>query len=364
MSRPSEWLRPFAVLALSSFLFVTACDTTDSGSTYEPDPIEEEEEEVIPEPDRLIRTFVHERHAFGGDHSQRKEDTFNFDVHPAEVEKIEMYVRLRCPAEVGCNAWDMYANVRIWHEESERWLEIGRYITPYGVDNHQRGDRGFVIDVTDFKSMLTGRVTLQSFIEVWGSDGWLVSIDFGVFEGTPDYEYYAIENVLDYGLWSLAGVPYGEDHDFELERTISVPESAELITMRTTITGWGHATPADPGTGRRCAEWCFRTHDVVIDGEPMFEHDMGPIGCSSNPVQPQGGNWAPDRAGWCPGQEVPVRTDTLAQSFAGQTFTYRYDFEPWVNDFQTTADNPRAYYAITSYILVKSNDPIDTPIVQ
>ena len=34
---------------------------------------------------------------------------------------------------------------------------------------------------------------------------------------------------------------------------------------------------------------------------------MGPIGCGSNPISNQGGNWAPDRAGWCPGMVVPVR---------------------------------------------------------
>ena len=36
---------------------------------------------------------------------------------------------------------------------------------------------------------------------------------------------------------------------------------------------------------------------------------MGPIGCGNNPISNQGGNWAPDRAGWCPGMVVPLRLD-------------------------------------------------------
>ena len=62
-----------------------------------------------------------------------------------------------------------------------------------------------------------------------------------------------------------------------------------MHTIRTIISGWGHATPAD-SDGRRCAEWCFRTHNIKIDDVNTFSHYMGPIGCSQNPINNQGGN--------------------------------------------------------------------------
>ena len=307
----------------------------------------------------LISTFSDTRLAFGSGNSQKATEKFDFPTDPTKVESITMYVKLRCPGE-GCNAWDMFANVRVQDPATQAWWEIGRYITPYGVDNSQLS-KGFPIDVTDFKSLLSGEVNLRSFIEVWGADGWLLSIDFEVIEGTPDYPYYALTPLLDYAQHSLAGIPYGVDHEFDLEKCISIPGNAEETTLRTIISGWGHATPTD-ADGRPCAEWCFRTHDVLINDNALFQHEMKGIGCDNNEVQPQGGNWQPDRAGWCPGMEVPVRTDVFDYARAGESFCYKYQLEPWVNDMQSTADNKNAYYAISSFIVVKSSTPIEPAI--
>lgn len=307
----------------------------------------------------VISTFNETRLAFGGGNSQKAEESFSFPTDPTKVENITMYIKLRCPAE-GCNAWDMFANVRLQDPLTEDWFEIGRFITPYGVDNSQL-PKGFPIDVTDFKSLLSGEVNLRSFIEVWGSDGWIVSVDFEVIEGNPDYEYYAVAPLLDYAQHSLAGIPYGVENDFVLDKCITIPANAEETAIRTTISGWGHATPMDAG-GRACAEWCFRTHNVLIDENAVFQHDMKGIGCSQNKVQPQGGNWQPDRAGWCPGMQVPVRTDVFDAARGGESVCYKYELEPWTNDMQTTADNKNAYYAITSFIVVKSNTPIEPPV--
>lgn len=315
-----------------------------------------------PSPTKLITvsTFNNQRLAFGDGYSQKAQGQFSFPTDPTKVEKITMFVKLRCP-QGGCNAWDMFANIRLKHPQSGTWLEIGRFITPYGVDNSQV-PKGFPIDVTAFKSLLTGEVELQAFIEVWGNDGWLCSVDFEVIEGTPDYKYYNITPILDYAQNSLDGIPYGEANDFVVHKCISIPANAEETAFRTTISGWGHATPMD-NDGRPCAEWCFRTHHILIDDVPLFTHAMNGIGCDKNPVQPQGGNWEPDRAGWCPGMEVPVRTDVFETPMAAESFCYTYELEKWTNDFQTTADNKHAYYAISSFILVKSNTPVDAPLV-
>lgn len=341
----------FTILVTGLFIFfLVACEKNKSG-------MQEANSKTL-----NYVTFSSQRMAVGGDYSQTAEKTFNLHPDVTKIKSIKMYVKLDCP-QGGCDPWDVYAHIQVKDPTSGDWYEMGRYITPYGVGNEKTG-RGFEIDVTDFKSLLQGgNVTLRAFVEVWGSNGWLLSVDFDFQESKPDYKYYAVAKVLQYNRHSLDGVVYGENASaFNLTKSITIPKNAKVTHLRTIITGWGHATPAD-GDGRPCAEWCFRTHQIRINGNNTFSHYMGPIGCSSNQVQPQNGNWSPDRAGWCPGMAVPVRINPLANSMAGQIFTFEYWFESWKNDLQSTADNKHAYYAISTYVVVKSDEPIQKPVV-
>ena len=307
------------------------------------------------------QTFNQTRLAYGGGFSQSSTQTFSLHEDMTTIETINMYLQLNCPLG-GCNAWDVYSNILVKDPSTNEWYEIGRYITPYGVGTGQL-ERGLEIDVTDFKSLLNGTVELKAFIEVWGSDGWELSVDFDYVQGTPDYQYYEIAPIIQYNNNSLGGVIYGEDDSaFDLTKTISLPSNSESSHLRTIITGWGHATPND-SDGRPCAEWCYRTHHVSINNNQTYQHYLGPIGCVSNPVNPQGGNWVPDRAGWCPGMAVPNRIDLLDPSLSGSTFSFDYEFEPWTNNLLSTSSNIHAYYALSSFIIVKSNTPVEKPIV-
>lgn len=335
------------ILAL---LFFVNCSKNDSSTP----------EESLPETYNYV-AFNNQRIAFGGGHDQTKKASFNLHQDNTNIETINMYVKLRCPTG-GCNAWDVFANIKVKDTDSGEWYEIGRYITPYGVDNSQVA-RGFKIDVTDFKSLLQGSAELFARIETWGSDGWELTVDFDFIEGNPDYKYYAVSKVLSYDEWSTSGVVYGVDASaFDLNKAITIPNNAESTHLRTIISGWGHATPLD-NDGRPCAEWCFRTHHIKIDGADTFSHKMEPIGCDSNPVNPQNGNWVPDRAGWCPGMAVPVRVDGFSSSMAGNTFTFEYDFEDWTSDGGTSSGQNGAYYATSTFVVVKSNSPINKPEV-
>ncbi|WP_298425936.1 peptide-N-glycosidase F-related protein [uncultured Kordia sp.] len=309
------------------------------------------------------QTFEDQRIAFGGGFNQTVTNTYTLHNDLSNIEQILMYVKLRCPSG-GCNAWDVYANIKVKDTDSGDFYEIGRYITPYGVDNSQVA-RGFEIDVTDFKSLLQGSTELYARIETWGADGWELSVDFDYVEGTPDYLYYAVADVISYDDWSTSGVPYGVTNDpatWDLTKTIAIPSNAESTELRTIISGWGHATPVD-SDNRPCAEWCFRTHDVLINGTATFQHNMGPMGCNSNPVQPQSGNWTPDRAGWCPGMAVPVRKDVFSTPMGGSSFTFEYDYQDWTSDGGTTSGQTGAYYATSTFVVVKSNTPISKPTV-
>lgn len=318
-------------------------------------------EEVVDTKDKVVnyKTFNRQRIAFSNEYQQTATQAFNLPTNSEEVKTIKMFLQLDCPTG-GCNIWDMYANVQAKDKTTGDWYEIARYITPYG-----RGtgvlERGLEVDVTDFKSVLKGNTELRVFVEVWGADGWLVSVDFDYVYGTPDFKYYEVAPILQYNKNSLEGVPYGETHNFDLTKTIKVPAGAESTHLRTIITGWGHATPLENGRG--CAEWCFRKHNIWINNAQKFEHDLKAENCAANPINDQRGNWQGNRAGWCPGVMVPVRIDYFNNSVAGTDLNFEYKFTEWTNNMQSEADNPHAYYALSNFVVVKSNSPINKPVI-
>ena len=303
------------------------------------------------------QAFQNQSLGYGGGFSQSASQMFSLHDDLSEIQQIKMYLQIDCPS-TGCDDWDRFANVKVKDQATGNWYEIARYITPYWVGTQQL-QRGLEFDVTDFKSFLKDNVELRIYIENWTSKADIVSIDFDYIVGTPDYENYEVAEVLSLHSNSISGVPYGVTHNLDLEKSIQIPSDSENIQFRTIISGWGHATPYD-ADGRPCAEWCFRTHDIKINGSNTFQHSLGPIGCSANPINNQNpGNWQPDRAGWCPGMAVPVRMNSLDTSYSGSTISFEYDFEDWTSD----GNGGNAFYAISTYIIVKSNSEITAPVV-
>ena len=316
------------------------------------------------------KAFSGKRLAWGSGYSQAASQNFDLHTDNSNIEGIKMYIRLECPSG-GCDPWDRFANILVKNSDTNQWYEMARHITPYGVGNSVL-DRGLEVDVTDFKSLLVGNVELKTYAETWVSSGWVISIEFDFLAGDPDYKYYQITPVIQFNNNSLSGVPYGgengvtelDETKFDLKKSISLGSNIKSAHFRTIISGWGHATPAD-SDGRACAEWCFRTHKIKIDNTDKFSHYMGPIGCSSNPITNQGGNWSPDRAGWCPGMVVPVRIDQFNSDISNSTIDFEYYFQPWTNNFIGTQgyNNKNAYNAISSFIVLKSDQQIDAATI-
>ncbi len=305
------------------------------------------------------KTFNQKAIAHLGGATRTAQGTFNLHTDLSNISKIKMFLQIDCPSS-GCDDWDRFANVKVKDVSSGKWYELGRYITPYWTGTQQLA-RGLEFDVTDFKSLLTGSVDLRIMTDNWTTKADLISVEFDYIEGEPDYPYYAISEVLGFHSNSTGNgaIPYGVNHDRDLDKQISIPSNAESTHLRTVISGWGHATPKDTN-GRGCAEWCFRTHHIKINGSNTFEHYMGPIGCASNPISNQSpGNWTPDRAGWCPGMAVPTRVDVLTSPMAGSNFSFEYDFEDWTNNM----GNGNAFYSTSTYVIVKSNSVIVKPTI-
>ena len=305
------------------------------------------------------KTFKRKAIAHSGGASRTAQGTFNLHTDLSNISKVKMFLQIDCPSS-GCDDWDRFANVKVKDVSSGKWYELGRYITPYWTGTQQL-PRGLEFDVTDFKSLLTGSVDLRIMTDNWTAKADLISVEFDYIEGEPDYPYYAVSEVLGFHSNSTGNgaIPYGVNHSKDLDKQITIPSNAESTHLRTVISGWGHATPKDTN-GRGCAEWCFRTHHIKINGSNTFEHYMGPIGCASNPISNQSpGNWTPDRAGWCPGMAVPTRVDVLASPMAGSNFSFEYDFEDWTNNM----GNGNAFYSTSTYVIVKSNSVIVKPTI-
>ena len=124
-------------------------------------------------------------------------DTIQFPESNTIYSEIVMNVSLDCP-NGGCDPWDRKAKIGVMH--LEEWYEIGRYVTPYGVEC------GWSFDVTDYRSLLKGNVPLSSYIDTWVQPGWLVTIDFNFISGTPEYNYSIVRNI-----WNYDYLVYGDE---------------------------------------------------------------------------------------------------------------------------------------------------------
>ncbi len=303
-----------------------------------------------------VKTFDNVKVAFADGKSQSAEGTFSFPTDSENIKSIKMYIKDICPNK-DCDEWDRYANIYVKDKTSGEWYELGRFINPYWVGN-EKLERGYEIDVTDFKSILNGSTELKIYTETWLAKGRTYSVEFDFEQGTPDYKYSAVVPVIQYNKSSIDGVPYGKEFDtskFDLTRLITIPANSEIAYFRTIISGWGHALP---GT---CAEWCVKTHSIYINNADTFQHKLDGLDCAKNPIDNQApGNWKPDRAGWCPGMVVPIRFNNIQKSMFGSSFNFEYKFEPWTDN---GSNKDGAFYALSTFVVVKSNSPINKPTI-
>ncbi len=210
-------------------------------------------------------------------------------------------LELTCPSG-GCGEWDRIGSIDARGHDG-KWVEIIRYITPYGVPcTHS-------IDLTDYMSLLQGKVSFRVNCGTL-DNGYLWSLTLNFNEGTPAHNYSRVDTIwwdcyLFGDLSNLQPVP---DVDY------TFPENAAAATLKLVSTGHGWG---ETNTGN-AAEFYEATHHIWVNGEETFEQHNW-YDCNPNPdgCQPQNGTWYYDRAGWCPG--------AIAQ-------WYDYDMTPFVGE--------------------------------
>ena len=203
--------------------------------------------------------------------------------------QVTATLELTCP-DGGCGEWDRIAKVEA-QAPNGQWVEIIRYITPYGVPC------GHSIDLTDYMSIFQGKTKFRPSCQTFDNGyEWELSLYF--HEGTPTYNFGSVSKIWyeDYPFGDLANLQPVEDVEF----SFPAEAQASMLKLVSTGHGWG-----DNNTGN-AAEFHEDTHHIWVNGEQTFEQHNWSV-CNPNPdgCSPQNGTWFYNRAGWCPGSIAP-----------------------------------------------------------
>ncbi len=289
----------------------------------------------------IVNLFDQSQHNFGS-RGQLQSNAITLPGDLSDYEQLLLHISVDCPSS-GCDPWDQTAKVIANSELGT--FEIARYITPYGI-----ACGPWIVDVTDFKSVLTGDVIFDSFVQVFGQSGWLVTLDLEMIEGsssthskvTPLFQ-------TDYHVYGDPGI--NDDLD-PISLTISDNTSSSHIRMH--VTGHGQ------GNTNNAAEFFQATHEVMINGSKVADHALWKSDCASNSCADQAGNWLFPRAGWCPGQEViPAIFNTTDVASSGQSISVDYELQDYTNLLNTGYNNSghtEPHYRIHGVIVEESDD--------
>ncbi len=197
-------------------------------------------------------------------------------------------------------------------------FEIGRFITPYGI-NLDLGPDGFewMYDVTDYAPLLTGEVELSA-----GNLQELIDLKFYFIKGTPARKVEEITQI--WGARRSHSYANLDEDKVLSAKEISLNPDANQFKVKTRLTGHGHHS--NTGEFPHCCEWKDNTHYLYVNGNEVADWKIFRYTeCGENPVFPQGGTWPGAREGWCPGDIVYDYEYEVTDYITGNNATFDYD---------------------------------------
>jgi|AntRauTorcE11898_2_1112593.scaffolds.fasta_scaffold01228_8 hypothetical protein len=200
-------------------------------------------------------------------------------------------------------------------------IEIGRFITPYGI-NLDLGPEGFtwIYDVTDYAHLLQGEVDLRA-----GNQQELIDLRFELIEGRPPRDVIDIRKPWGNRSW-VSYKALSEDSRLS-DTTLPLSPETQSAKIKTRLTGHGHHS--NTGDYPHCCEWKDNTHYLMSNGDTIADwHIFKYIDCAANPVFPQGGTWLGAREGWCPGDKVDDFEFELTDQFSDGELNIDYAITP------------------------------------
>lgn len=281
--------------------------------------------------------FDSTQHNFGSA-GQTHTVTFYMPEDMSKYNEILLKIDLLCPTG-GCDPWDQIGKLCLKKDNIQ--YELARYITPYG-----KACGGWVFDISHFRDLLTGKVEFISYIQVWGGSGWLVNAELEIIESTPEYPFIRVTK-----LWNNEDWTYGEptiSHDFDAQNIYISPYTEELKIF-VTLTGHGQ------GNTQNCAEFCNKTHELMLNNNQIYEHHLWKDDCNINSCSPQNGTWEFSRAGWCPGQDVQPKIFDITNDYIPNGInSFDYILEDYVNLNNTNyneGSHTKPFYRMQAYLV-------------
>ncbi|MBI3521000.1 MAG: T9SS type A sorting domain-containing protein, partial [Bacteroidetes bacterium] len=269
--------------------------------------------------------------------------------------------RYACPSgSQYCGSWDYTTQVYAKPANADT-VELARIITPYATDWALTRTNDFVVDVTDYASILNGNLDFRYRYDGY-SWGFTLTLKLEMIEGTPPITALSVKNIYD-GYFAYGNTSdLIENHLIEKEYQYNSPVSK--VVVKNTISGHGSD---DNG----CGEFCSKYYDLKINGSTVSQKQLWKSDCGLNDIYPQTGTWLYERANWCPGQVVyPITHDLSSLTAAATTFSVDMDMEPYASPTQTNTGGYNIVSQLISYsapnfgtdisiedIIAPSNDP-------
>ena len=209
-----------------------------------------------------------------------------------------------------------------WYSNTVQY-EIGRSISPYGINLDLGTGRTRIYDVTDYYPILQDTVDLEV-----GSTQELQDVKFAFIKGEPAAEVNHIAQP-----WPQNGYrsyKYGSIvSDTVLSpKNITLKNGTNQVKFRSYVSGHGGAENASPSFPNGCCEFMYNNHFYKSNGQTIKSFRIERTDCSVNPIYPQGGTWVYRREGWCPGDIIEAHDMNVSQYINNGQINLDYQIDP------------------------------------
>lgn len=232
-------------------------------------------------------------------------------------------------------------------------FELGRYITPYGINLSLGNGWTWTYDVSDYATLLHDSVQLEA-----GNWQELLDVQFWMIKGIPPRDPIRVTNMWNGDFWYGTSTPWDT---LVKPFNMQIPLDANNTRIKIRTTGHGG------GGNENCAEFCPKNHFLMMDGNQLWTKLVWRDNCSLNPLYPQGGTWVYQRSNWCPGAEVWTYDFELTPHVTpGSTHNFDYNADAYTWNGQGSAPNyvteiQRIDYTAPNFTLDAAIDEVLSP---